>query len=76
MAVSVGTGSQCGVAGSGLGVGVVVVAIFKVGTMVEEKAEAPAFEVRTVTVKVVRTELIDDQDDDKFGMPIVGAALG
>src|ERR1700719_683496 len=76
MTVGVGPGSQGGMAGSRLGVGVVVVAIFKVGAMVEKKAEAPAFEIRTVAVKVVRTQLVDNQDDDKFGMPIVGAAPG
>ena len=73
VAVGIGPGSQGGVAGSGLGVGVVVVAIFEVSALVEEEAEAAAFEIGTVAVEVVGAKLVDHQDDDQPGMCIVGA---
>ena len=73
MTVGIGPGAQSGVAGSGLGVGVVVVAIFKIGAFVEEEAEAAPFEIGTIAVEVVSAKLIDHEDDDQMGPPVVGA---
>src|SRR5580700_4063463 len=71
--VGVGPGSQGGVARSGLGVGVVVVAIFEVGAFFEKETEPAAFEISTVAVEIVGAKLIDYKDDDQPGMAIVGA---
>ena len=76
MTVGVGPCSQGGVAGSGLGVGVIVVAVFEVGAFVEEKAETAALEVGAVTIKVVSAKLVDHQNDHQPRMRIVGTGLG
>jgi hypothetical protein len=62
--VGVGSGAQRGVARGGLGVGVVVVAIFKISAVIEKEAKAPAFQIGAIAVKVIGAKLIDHQDDD------------
>ncbi len=73
MTIGVGSSAQSGVAGASLGVGVVVVAVFKICTVVEKKAEPTAFEIGAVAVEIVGAKLIDHQDDDQPGMCVVGA---
>jgi hypothetical protein len=60
-------------AGSGLGVGVIVVAVFEISAFIEEQAEAAALEIGTIAVEVVGAKLIDHEDDDQPGMAVVGA---
>ena len=73
MAVGVGSGADGRVAGRGLGVGVVVVAVGEVGALVEEEAESAAFEVGAVALEIVFAELVDDQDNCELGMGVIGA---
>ena len=76
MAVCIRSGSQRRVPRRGLGIGVVVVAIFKVGAVIEEKAKALALEVCAIAVQIVGAKLIDHQKDDQLRMGIVGAGVG
>jgi hypothetical protein len=76
VAVGVGAGAQRGVAGGGLGVGIVVVTIFEKCAVIQKEAKAPPFEIGAVPVEVVGAKLIDHQDDDQPGMRIVGAGPG
>ncbi len=76
MPIRVGAGAQRGVAGGSLGVGVVVVAIFKVSAVVQKEAEAAGLEITAIPVKVVGAKLVNHQDDDQPGMCIVGAGPG
>jgi hypothetical protein len=65
------------VAGRGHCVGVVVVAIRKVGAALEEEIEAGgSLEVVAVAVQIVAAELVDDEDDDEFGGRVVGVCTG
>jgi hypothetical protein len=61
------------VAGGGLGVGVVVVAVGEIRAVLEEEIEAAIFEIGAVAVEVVAAELIDDEDDGEFGVVVVSA---
>jgi hypothetical protein len=73
----VGPGADGGVAGRGHCVGVVVVAIRKVGAALEEEIEAGgSLEVVAVAVQIVAAELVDDEDDDEFGGRVVGVCTG
>src|ERR1700761_2994820 len=60
--------------GSGFGVGVIVVAIFEIGSLVEKQAEAPAFEIPTIAIEVVGSKLIDDKNNDQLRMAIVSTS--
>src|SRR5579862_4800233 len=72
MPVAVGTGEKRGVAGSGAGIGIVVIAVRKVGTVIEEKPEATLVELIAIAFEVIAAELINHDDDDQLGMSIVG----
>src|SRR5580692_1400400 len=76
MAVAVGSGEQRGVARSGAGVGVVVIAVGEVGAVVEEQAESAFAELGVVTLQIIATKLVDDDDDDQLGMGVVGGGEG
>ena len=72
MAVGVRTGEQSRVPGSGPGVGVVVVAVGKVRTMVEQQPEAAFAELIAVTLEIVATKLVNHNDDNELGVRVVG----
>ena len=76
VSVAVGAGEQRGVARSGAGVGVIVVAVGEVGAVVEEQAESAFAELGAVALQIVAAELIDDDHDDQLGMGVVGRGEG
>ena len=67
MTVGVGAGPYGRVAGSSLGVGIVVVAIREPSALFGEEAEAASLELGSIAVQVVTAELVDDHDDNQFG---------
>ena len=70
--VGVGAGADGGVAGRGLGVGVIEVAIGEPGAFFHEEIEAASLELGAVADQVIAAELVDDHDDDQFGLANVG----
>src|SRR6185295_7947096 len=70
----VGAGQQAGVAGPSDRVGVIVIAIGKVGAVVEEEFEPAFAKLITITLQVVAAELVDDDDDDELGTSIVSGS--
>ena len=71
VAVAVGAGEQRGVSGSGARVGVIVIAVGKVGAVVEKEAEAGVAELVAVALEIIAAELVDDDHHDQLGMPVV-----
>src|SRR6185312_3505456 len=54
-------------------IGVVVIAVGKPGSVVEEEIEAAlVFEVGAIAFEIVGAELVDHQDDDELGMAVIG----
>ena len=72
VAVAVGAGKQRGVSRSRARVGVVVIAIRKVGAVIEEEAEAGVAELIAVALQVVAAKLVDHDHHDQLGMAVVG----
>src|ERR1700733_11133883 len=59
-------------AGSGAGVGIVVVALGEVGAVLEKQAESALAEFVVVALQIVTAKLIDDDHHDQLGMGVVG----
>src|SRR6185312_8117077 len=54
-------------------IGVVVIAVGKPGSVVEEEIEAAlVFEVGAIAFEIVGAELVDYEDDDELGMAVIG----
>ena len=76
VATGVGAGPDGGVARSCLGVGVVVVAGVEVGTLLEVEVEAVGGGKEiAIAVDEVRTQLVNDQDDDDLRPGVVGICV-
>ena len=73
VAVGIGPGAYSGVAGSGLSVGVIEVAVGKPGSMIEEEIEAACLEISPVPLEIVGAELVENENDDELRMVIVGS---
>jgi len=77
VAIGVGTGAYSGVAGSGFGVGVVVIAGGEVGSALEEEIEAiGSLEGVAIAIEVVAPELVDDEENDEFGLGVISLGVG
>src|SRR4051812_31205544 len=65
--------SNCGVAGRGNQVPVVVIAISEVSPLLEKHVPSVlSLERCAISIKVISTELVEDEDDDKFRFRVVG----
>jgi len=67
----VAAGEKGGVSGSRAGVGVVVIAVAKIGAVIEKHAEPSVAELISIAFEVIAAELIDHDDDNKLGARIV-----
>ena len=74
MIIAVGAGEERGVSGSGADVGVVVVAVGKVGAVVEEQAESAFAKLVAVALQIVAAKLVDDDNDYELGPCVVSRA--
>ena len=57
--------------GRGAGVGVVVVAVGKVGAMVEQQAEPAFAPLVAIALQIVAAKLVDHDDDNKLGTCVI-----
>src|SRR5271165_5656293 len=71
MSAGVTSGEQCGVSGSGAGVGIVVVAVGEIGAAVKKDAEASVTELVAVAFEIITAELVDHNHDHKLGAGVV-----
>ena len=52
---------------------VIVIAIGKIRTTVQEQVESVSFEVSAISLQVILAKLIDDQNHNQFGMGVICA---
>ncbi len=71
MAVAVGTGEERGVSGGRTSVGVVVVAVRKIGTVIHQETETRVAKLIVVALEIISAELVDDNHDYKLGMSVI-----
>src|SRR5271168_2040918 len=68
VAVAIGAGKKGGVPGRGTRVRIVVIAVGEISTVIEKQAKARIAELVAVTIQVIPSELIDDDDNNQLGM--------
>src|SRR5579871_125353 len=70
--VAVGAGEERGMTGSRARIGVVVIAVGKVGAVIDQEAKASVAELVVIALEIISAKLIDDDDYDKLGVPRIG----
>ena len=55
----------------GARIGVLVIAGGEVGSAIGEEAKAVGPELLVITLEIVAAKLVDDEDDDKFGIGLI-----
>ena len=65
-------GQQSRVSGSRAGIGVVIVAVTEVGAVLQKQPKTAFAPLVAITLQVVATKLVDDDDDHQLGTRIVG----
>src|SRR5437867_3879289 len=74
VAVRISAGRQSGVPGGGAGIGVLVIAVGKIGAAIQQKSKTTLAELIAKTFQVIRTKLVDHKYDDQLRVGIVGRA--
>ena len=72
--VAVRAGEERGMAGSGAGVGIIVIAVGEVGAMVEQQAESAIAELVAIALQIIAAKLVDDNYDHQLGMGVVSGS--
>ena len=76
IAVCISAGRDDRMPGRGDQVRVVVIAIGKIRTMVQEQVESVSLEVGAISLQIILAKLIDDENHNQFGMRVICAGEG
>src|ERR1017187_2827787 len=74
VAIAVSAGKKRGVSWSRTRIGVVVITVWKVGAVIEKKAEARVSELVAVAFQIITPKLVNHDHHNKLGMGVVSGS--